>query len=57
MGQGQGSVYFILTADERFVKIGFSVNLAQSFSAIKMIGPGTRDCRMKMNTGPELSHN
>lgn len=41
-----GYVYFIVTADERFVKIGYSAFVMNRLKSIGTIGPGTRDLRL-----------
>ncbi|GAC1415908.1 MAG: hypothetical protein NVSMB64_26150 [Candidatus Velthaea sp.] len=42
----QSGVYFIVTADERFVKIGYSRDITKRHSQIKTIGPGTSGARL-----------
>lgn len=39
-------VYFVVTADERFVKIGFSEHILERFLQVRTIGPGTADARL-----------
>lgn len=39
-------VYFILTKDERYVKIGFSHHIIRRLSQIKTIGPGTAGAKL-----------
>jgi hypothetical protein len=42
----QAGVYFILTADEQFVKIGYSARVVRRLGQIQVIGPGTKDARL-----------
>lgn len=39
-------VYFVVNADGRFVKIGFSEHILERFLQVRTIGPGTADARL-----------
>lgn len=39
-------VYFVVTSDERFVKIGYSATIMRRLVQLRTIGPGTRDARV-----------
>jgi len=45
-GAVKGGIYFFLTEDERFVKIGYSISIMRRLAQIRTIGPGTRNIRL-----------